>query len=287
MHGRVGAGRTLAAGLALLASAALLPATAAEAATKAKPALATGVSRDRAASFRLEGRQLTVRLRRPLLPAGRRSRGYVRFVCGEEAAQEAPTTIDDAILAARGGARPLLRKLAGRRTITLTLNADVAAQANWCGLRVGGVHARSLVAAMTLKRGTPVRCVAADRDDVLAENERVLVTQAQRSGAFYTYAVMRGCLKPDGRWQQLDRGSSDRLIGSRWPVSFTVAGTWVAWLRPPIDDSRCTLMRRDLAGGETAEVTPPPVGFSGSCQTAFRLAPDGAISDVTGHQPSG
>lgn len=247
----------------------------------ARPALATGASAYNRAQWRLDGSLLTVRLRRPLMPAGEHSIGHVRLACGDEvtvADGALPRALDDAILGAQGRARLRLARLSGRRTLRMRLTADVAAQTNWCGLRVGGAHALDLTARMTLRRGTPVRCRAAGPDSVVAENDRVLVTSASRWGRDYYHSVFRGCLKPAGLWQTLDRGILDRVGGDVWPRDFALAGTWVAWKQDASDPHWCALSRRDLASGGTQPVVPEPADrIEGTCVTTFGLNAAGTL----------
>lgn len=212
------------AGAAALTLTAALAAAPAHAAPRAKArALAIGTSRDPRASFRLEGRDLTVVLDRRLTPRGFRGRPSVRVVCGDSVKD--PATGDafpGSVLAA--AAERSLHVAPGVRGIRARLDANVAARANWCGMRWrsrAGNH--FLSAVMTLRRGTPPGCAPTAREQVLADTEALIVTQVNARGA----SAMRACARPNGAWQPVADGDTDDYGGNYLHLDAT-AGTRIA-----------------------------------------------------------
>jgi hypothetical protein len=183
-------GRTIfAAGLALV----LLPVSGAEAAAKKppKPVLATGVSRDGAASFRLEGRTLTVTAREGLAPGSVQRRLRLLVRCGESVTAAEETSA--ATLAVQGG-----RQVAAtpRGTVLrVTLSRDVAARTNWCELRDLADRDLRRTATMRLRRGRAPGCVPAGREKVVFREGIALVTglSAEIDGESYQY--LRVCMR--------------------------------------------------------------------------------------------
>ncbi|HST41572.1 MAG TPA: hypothetical protein VLK58_18790 [Conexibacter sp.] len=249
-----------AAGLALV----LLPAAGAEAAAKKppKPALATGNSRDGAASFRLEGRTLTVTARAGLVPGSAQSRLRLLVRCGESVTAAEETSA--ATLAVQGG-----RQVAAtpRRTVLrATLSRDVAARANWCELRDAAAAKPRFAATMRLRRGRAPGCVPAGREKVVFREGIALVTglSAEIDGEAVQY--FRSCLRSRGTLLPLTEAAPS-FGGSASIGTFASADSWLAWVevrRSKDDHVAISTHVLDLAAGGK----PALVGGS-SMRTAY------------------
>lgn len=285
-------------GLTALAAAGLAaavlsgPAQAQEAsASGSKAAVAAGRSQDGRVAFRLEGRMLTATLARRIGAPGAGGRPSVKLVCGEEARIEPGVTIEfraisHGLFVARG--RRDLRVRPGITRIRAQLDRDVAAAANWCGLRWRGAGADLFRwAPMRLRGGTPAGCVASDPRSVVVETDRLLVTSVGRSTFSSADGVVRGCLKPRGSWTPLDDWASHKY-GQGWgPEDFAVSGTWVAWehsSQEPSGDPTCALRRRDLSGGqETQRIDVTPAGPSQpGCARELAIGTGGTLAWIAG-----
>ncbi|ADB54154.1 hypothetical protein [Conexibacter woesei] len=255
-----------------------------------RSALATGRSQDGRASFRLEGRRLTVTLARRLERKGFAGRPSATLVCGETvpvgSAARLPRTFDTVV------ARRILRVHPGVRTVRALLDRDIARWANWCKLRWhSAARQLSLEAEMTLRSGTPPGCSPADPRLVMVENDRVLVMSATRRTEWTSAAIYRACDKSSATWHELADAYQDRYAG--WVQElFVVSGAWVAWRT---DDASsyagkrtCTIQRKDLDGGPAQSIPMTQDDASDTCATALALGSNGAVAWVvaTWGQPS-
>ncbi|MBB4661232.1 hypothetical protein [Conexibacter arvalis] len=274
-----GQGRTIAAtaGMLLgLAAAAAAP-TAIAAPKPAKPAIAVGRSADGKASFRLEGRRLIVTLRQPFARRRAGTRPHVTAICGE-ALDGAPASryrrFRDVFLL--DPARRAFTVSPRVRRLRLQLDRDIAARANWCGVRssVRGGR-RFLWARTTLRRGSRPGCVATARSPV--ESERAIAEYVygwkNGAGSVGDYAL-RACLRPDGPWRVLTRGVWTKY-GSTGPWGAVLSGSRIVWAVGPTGDG-CSIWRTDLAGGapERLASSPDPT-LADACPREHGLAMNG------------
>ena len=203
------------------------------------PALATGRSARPAASWRLEGRRLTIRLARPLISGRSAQRAQVKIRCGDSAVATSWYGPYTAIYLLADSAERTLRVATGVRTIRARLSRDVARLTNFCALDWGvgpddfPDRFGYLDADMVVRRGLRRACAAGSREHVLARSERMLVTgmSADHPGGEDVFDAYRACLLPHGpMWPLAGGGSSGGAGGSTITQNnFTIAGDWIAW----------------------------------------------------------
>lgn len=275
-------GWTAAVGTALALSLTAGTATAAQAVTEAPP-LAVGRAARGGVAFRLEGDRLTVTLRRRLAPRGSSARPSIKLICG----MAVPGAADDAVpalayTAFAVSARRDLRVAAGVRTIRARLGADVARWATLCGIRW---HSRAgsatVLAAMTLRRGTPPGCAAPPGAEIAAESERALVLEVGLSGDGDGSARYPACSKPDGAWSVLDTSSWSKYQYGRY-VTFSAAGSWIGWRVEDVSTgggtTTCSVRRLDIAADtQIEELAVTPAGY---CAWSPAIGPNGLLAWV-------
>ncbi|MDO8189197.1 hypothetical protein Q5424_22770 [Conexibacter sp. JD483] len=240
----------LAGAVVALAGGATTAQGAAAAASARQPALAAGVASD-GTRFRLEGRMLTVRAPRPLTPRRwSRPRVPIWFRCGEGA------LVEVGVAHWLGVASRTIRVPRGARVVRARLDRDVARRANRCEWSAGDFWGeyREGRARLSLRRGRPVGCEPAPREDVVVRSSELLLTGFGDED-WYGY---RSCVRPDGPFR--DFGFSEDSGGGGGSADFisrfAVHGTWVAWVRRFVPHSteyssgRAWLYARDLAAGD-------------------------------------
>lgn len=209
-------------------------------------------------SFRIEGRTLTVTWPKALR---RRGAGAVKVtaVCGEaiELAWMAPVPRQSLagapLMAPERGAGALP---GGTRSVRLTLAADVAARAGWCGAIWTWRGRHRVWARMTLRRGHRPGC-APTTDRTLANDIAVVEQVGLGLGDDYGgSSLLRGCATPSGRWMALSTGEHTKGFGYG-PVDVKLVGRWAGWIEASNTTGgpggSCTLWRSDVASGGPAQ----------------------------------
>jgi hypothetical protein len=220
---------------ASLALASVLTTAAVARAAPGLSALATGRSARPAASWRLEGRRLTIRLARPLAPGRGARRARVAIRCGDSAVDTSWYGPYTGIYLLADSAERTLRVATGVRTVRARLSRDVARVTNFCALdwAVGPDRFGYLDADMVVRHGPPRDCAAGSREQVLARSEHVLVTgmSVNDPGGMDGFDAYRACLLPHGPMWPLDGGGSSGGAGGSTITqeNFTIAGDWIAW----------------------------------------------------------
>ncbi len=241
------------------------------------PAVAAGTSGAGGAAFRLAGRELTIRLRGPLLPSGARRQPLVTVVCGDDAGVAAGNEVTGWLggLTFFAKARAAVRVDPRTTLVRARLDGDVARRTTRCAAGWRTSAGAGLVAApMAVTSGTPFGCQVEGADPVVAETDGLIVTSASNSDAYSGSYVYRGCAKPTGRWTQVLRGTWDKYFTGSGPRLLVAKGTWLAWLYGPESGVPiCTLWRLDLAAADPApREIPLSPNFSG--QLECPLQPD-------------
>lgn len=253
------------------------------------PAVASGASARPAARFRLVGRDLTVTFDQRLMPRGFSGRPSIRVVCGDSVADPAGIrSLDWLLLAAK--AERSLRVSPGARIVRARLDANVAARANWCGLRVrSSAGNRFASATMSLREGTSPACVPTAREEVLVDTEQLLVTRVRirPTSSGFSQSATRACGKATGVRRTLG-ASGGSLSGTTTRSVAATAGARVAVTESRWDKYNtvypCSLQTIDMAQPsprlELVAIAPEGEPERGRCARSVALDAAGRLAWV-------
>ncbi len=273
------------------------------AAAPAAAAVVTGTSTHGTEQWRLDGRQLTIELGRPLDAAHPHRRSTVHIQCGEETLGIPYLGGIEYVWAALG--RRILPVPGGARSIRATLRRDVSQRADRCLAYVGDDDESYRVigpARVSLVVGQRPRCDPGPLETVLFRSPHAIVTHSAGNDGYDGHEAWRWCRPPTGAWHPLETGSSSSSSSGSvdGPSQWILDGDRLAWVweRDPYhqdDDPLSSVRTIDFADpaphvrdspapGSTKETTDQWGATSG-----LVMAPSGTLAWITlaGGDPTG
>ena len=242
--------------------------------------------------WRLEGRQLTVVLAKPLgsILAFRRRRVTLTAQCGEDTVAVGPSTAGPYPWAAVTGGRATAGPSA--RILRVSLAADLAGRTNLCRILIAALTSPAIVAElrapMGVRRGRVVGCRPGPLEHVVLASAQILVTVAHAADPVTQIAGYRACLLPGGRLRPIDAAVDEGGGGGLATTAeqFTATGTWLAWVDGSLPHSdlgseRAWSMRLvDMTVGRPATIDGGPGKVTG-----VAVGPSGTVAWVDEPNP--